>query len=67
MEKTYIVRDTAYDTFIAYSDDNLTSDCWTVVRNNATKYNSLKQAKHARKYMAKICKIKLNDLVIETF
>ena len=66
MEKcTYIVRDTKNNTFIGYADNQISSDCWTVVRNNATRYNSLKQAKDDKRYFAKICKIKLNDLVIE--
>lgn len=68
MEKcTYIVRDTKNNTFIGYADNQISSDCWTVVRNNATRYNSLKQAQYARRYMAKICKISPKDLYIEVF
>ena len=61
----YIVRDKKYNTYVAYSNGNLSSDCWSVVRNNANKYHSLAQARKVATYMAKICKIKRNDLVIE--
>ena len=65
--KKYIIKDIVYATYVAYTECHLTSDCWSVVRNNAAKYDTLAQARKAKNYFAKICKIKSNDLVIETF
>ena len=64
MKKYYLIKDKVYNTFVAYGSHNLTSDCWTIVKENASRYFTLKEAKKVRHYMAKICAIRLKDLEI---
>ena len=52
--------------FVAYIDNVPTSDCWTYVPANATRFSSMRIAKQVRSQMAKICKIKVRDMIILT-
>ena len=60
----YIIIDNIAKTYVSYGE--ISSDCWSTIRDNANTYNTLKQARKVASYIAKICKIKRNDLVIET-
>lgn len=61
----YIVKDNIHKTYLCYDEYNLTSDHWTIYRICATKYSSLADAKKAKRFFAKICKIKLKDISID--
>ena len=64
MKEYYLIRDKIYNTFVAYGSHDLTCDCWSIVKENATHYFTIKEAKKVRHYMSKICHIKLKDLEI---
>lgn len=61
----YIVKDNIYKTYLYYDEYYLTCDHWTIYRICATKFSSLAEAKKAKRFFAKICKIKLKDISIE--
>lgn len=60
----YRIYDKVANQWVSYPEGMLSSDCWTCIKSCANRY-TLTQAIAERLYMAKICKINRNDLVIE--
>lgn len=58
------VMDRQTGAFIGYTYNGISSDCWTIVPNNATRFKNMREARKARSYMSKVCKIKVRDLII---